>query len=130
MKSGKNSFSSSLSSKIYTILLSILLIMIAGFLVVSNWRILGKTMDSIKFRQAAEVNLKTISDREGKLASKLDDLQTENGLDKEIRKRFPVAKPGEEVIMIVPGDNSEATSGSSVGSGKNWWQNFLDFFKK
>jgi len=112
--------------KVYSVLIALVLVVIAGFLIVSNWRILGKTMDSIRYRNAAEVNLKNISDREATLNAKLKELETDTGLDKEIRERFPVAKPGEEVIMIVPGN--EATSDSSVSSG-SWWDKLMNFFK-
>ena len=112
--------------KVYSVLIALVLVVIAGFLIVSNWRILGKTMDSIRYRNAAEVNLKNISDREATLNAKLKELETDTGLDKEIRERFPVAKPGEEVIMIVPGN--EATSDSNVGP-KGFWEKFIEFFK-
>ena len=79
--------------KIFSVFTALVLAVIGGFLVVSNWRILGKTLDSIKYRQAAEANLKAVSNREVELSGKLKELETDTGLDKEIRNRFPVAMP-------------------------------------
>ena len=121
--------SKGLGTKLYLVFIAILLLMITGFLIVSNWRILGKTMESVKLRQAAEVNLSEAAQRERELSIKLDELETEDGLDKEIRTRFPVAMPGEEVIMIVPGDDNEIETGTKANS-ENWWDKWVNFFKK
>jgi hypothetical protein len=110
------------------ILIVLALAVIASFLLFSNWKIFQKFKDSVSFRQTAEANLKDESGREAQLKIKVTELQTESGLEKEIRERFPVAKPGEEVIMIIPGNNSEATSDSGANSG-GWWQKFLKWLK-
>jgi hypothetical protein len=110
------------------ILIVLALAVIASFLLFSNWKIFQKFKDSVSFRQTAEANLKDESGRETQLKIKVTELQTESGLEKEIRERFPVAKPGEEVIMIIPGNNSEATSDSGANSG-GWWQKFLKWLK-
>lgn len=95
------------------------------FLAFSNWNIFQKLKTSIDFRQTAEVNLKDQTDMENQLQAKVSELQTENGLEKEIRERYPVAKPGEEVIMIVPDNNAEATTAYNVNQDGGWWQRFL-----
>lgn len=115
--------------KVYPILTAVTLVVIAGFLIVSNWRMLGKVIDSVKYRKAAEANLKNLSDREINLTNNLKELGTDTGLDKEIRERFPVAKPGEEVIMIVPGSDDAGTDNNTSSVG-GWWNKFLDFFRK
>lgn len=116
--------------KIYNVFTAIALAVIAGFLVISNWRILGKTMDSIKYRKVAEANLEAVSGRELGLVNKLDELETDTGLDKEIRERFSVAKPGEEVIMIVSGNGNDGTNDNGLNEEVSLWQKFLNFLKK
>ena len=127
LKEGAKS-SKGLGSKLYLVFIALLLLAIAVFLIISNWRILGKTVESIKLRQVAEVNLSEATHREQELSVKLDELKTEEGIDKEIRTRFPVAKPGEEVIMIVPGDDNATDSDVGVSS-ESWWDKFINFFK-
>ena len=75
LKEGAKS-SKGLGSKLYLVFIALLLLAIAVFLIISNWRILGKTVESIKLRQVAEVNLSEATHREQELSVKLDELKT------------------------------------------------------
>lgn len=62
--------------------------------------------------------LADLKERQSFLASKLSRLRTGEGLDEEIRKNFPVAGPGEKVIVIID-DQTEliSTTSTSTNSG-------------
>lgn len=113
----------------YYVLIILGLVVIAGFLLVSNWRIYQRLRESLNHNQVAETNLKELGNRENELKNKVSSLQTENGLDKEIRERFPVAKPGEEVIMIVKDNNKTASDTGSVVNSRGRWSKFLEWIK-
>ena len=85
--------------------------------------------ESFKQKNIAEENLASLSKRENDLTGKIDELETENGLEKEIRERFPVIKPGEEVIMIVK-DEEDGSSGNDVSSDDGWWSRFVKWIKE
>ena len=72
-------------------------------------RMTGDDLQSIK----AEVS--SLQDRQSFLSDKLSRLRTGEGLDEEIRKNFPVAKPGERVIMVVD-DKAEVTTSVATSS--------------
>jgi len=60
--------------------------------------------------------------RKASLEANLAELETSRGKDAAIRTAFGVARPGEEVIVVVP----PATS--TPPSPKPWWQRVLDWF--
>ncbi len=113
--------------KTFYLFIVLILTVLSGLLVYSNWKIFQRLRASINFRQTAEINLKDETNREAELSAKVAKLQTESGLEKEIRERFPVAKPGEEVIMIIS-DNNEATSVTASQQKMSWWQKLFNRF--
>jgi cell division protein FtsB len=113
--------------KVFSVSASVGLIIIAVLLSFSSWKILARTFDSIKYRKLTEANLKSLTERQSELESKISELETDSGVEKEIREKFPVAKPGEEVIMIVnnkSGLGQEADPKTDSGFWhrlRGWW---------
>lgn len=100
-------------------------LLIAGLLVIVA--ILTKAVWDIYFKnQLAENNLAgtvkelvNLEARKAKLASEVDKLKTDQGLDENIRNNFSVAKEGEKVITIV---NDEACSTvATTTPNRSWW---------
>jgi cell division protein FtsB len=76
-------------------------------------------------RQAAEETKKelaTLSEREDTLKANIADLNTERGQEASIRETYGVAKPGEEVIIVVPPEEGETVPKDP------WWKVFLSWF--
>jgi len=48
-----------------------------------------------------EERLDELEERKHDLSTKLEDLNTDRGVEEELRNRFQVAKPGEKVLIIV-----------------------------
>ena len=113
--------------KIFSIGLGAALIMAAVLLLFSNWRILTKAMDSIKYRKLAEANLASLEERRLELQNKVDSLETESGVDRQIRERFPVAKEGEEVIMIID-NNASNQQEEEISDNINFWQKLKNWW--
>ncbi|MEJ0053474.1 MAG: hypothetical protein WDN10_01980 [bacterium] len=61
--------------------------------------------------------------RKAALTTSLDALDTPRGQEAAIRKSFGVARPGEEVIIVVPPKNATETP-----PAKSLWQRILDWF--
>lgn len=55
-------------------------------------------------------------------------LKTESGQEEEIRERYGLVKPGEEVIVIVGDDIGQKETDSS-SDGLNFWQKILNWLK-
>lgn len=56
------------------------------------------------------------------LEANLAALRSERGQDAAIRTAFGVARPGEEVIVVVPPEMKAPTT------TQTWWQKILDWF--
>ena len=65
--------------------------------------------------------------REKMLSSSIDKLKTDSGIEQEIREKYGLVKPGEEVIMIVDGEDS--TNSEPVSSEISFWQKVKDWLK-
>lgn len=71
-------------------------------------------------------NLAGLEARRAALETTLTELGTERGIEEEVRKKFPLAKPGEEVIVLL--DAKDPSVDNSASSQKNIWQSFLGWF--
>ncbi len=74
-------------------------------------------------------SVESLKSREKMLTSELDRLSTNQGVEAEIREKFNVVKPGEEIIMVINSSSSEADQ-TAGNSEQNWWQKFIGWFAK
>jgi cell division protein FtsB len=124
-KLNKNSF----GFRFFLLSLSIVLLLMVVYLFWANWKLFNKVAESIKNREVAEASLNSLISRQADLEKKVEDLGTDSGIEKEIRERFPVAKQGEEVIMVVD-KKSGISDLDSDNSRDSWWQKFLKWVKE
>jgi hypothetical protein len=91
-----------------------------GFNIVS---LFGKA--PIAFQQANEARAQylELEKRKATLQANLDALKTPRGEDAAIRTAFGVARPGEEVIVVVPPGTTTATATPS------FWQEIFNWFR-
>lgn len=96
----------------------ILVLVVASLIrgVYDNYEKNQLTDRDLKSVQAEVANLQ---EQKAFLDAKLSRLRTSAGLDEEIRKNFPVAKPGERVIMIVD-DQAEVTTSLPTSSARGF----------
>jgi len=82
----------------------------------------GKMSIAIREADNAKRQYLVLEARRQTLEANLAMLQTTHGQDAAIRTAFGVARPGEEVIVVVPAATTAPTSTPS------WWQKILDWF--
>jgi cell division protein FtsB len=75
----------------------------------------------------ATKNYEALKTREKMLSLEIERLKTEAGIEEEIRNKYNVARPGEEVVVIV--DKEKESSSTKENKTEGFWQKFLNFFK-
>lgn len=103
------------------LLISVLLL-VAFWLASSIWGLAGKAHIAIFQAQEAKLQYQTLEKRKMMLEANLAALATVRGQDAAIRTAFGVARPGEEVIVVVPTDLKASTTTPS------WWQRIVSWF--
>jgi cell division protein FtsB len=69
----------------------------------------------------------SLNSRKDVLESEIDKLNTEEGIEREIRSKFNVSKPGEIMINIV--DDNKNISNDDSNQKKSFWDNIINIFK-
>ena len=92
---------------LYSPLSIIVLVALVFFLARAVWGVYLKNNISRQVREAAVRQINELEARKAELEEKLRELESPEGLEAEIRDKLPVAKPGEEVIIIVNDQNNE-----------------------
>ena len=86
------------------------------------WGLAEKAQIAVSQANDAKAQYQALEKRKNTLQKNLDTLSTPLGKDAAIRTAFGVAKPGEEVIVVVPPQNTAPTTTPS------WWQRILSWF--
>jgi cell division protein FtsB len=89
------------------------------FLVREVYDIYKKERMSAKSVASVEENYNDLKNRQNMLKSEIERLNTDKGIEEEIRSKFSVAKPGETVVVVI--DNSSSTSTDSESVEKGFW---------
>ncbi len=97
------------------------------FLVRATWSIYEKNRDSRTELGLAEERLARLQERQETLTRSIEKLQTESGVEAEIRNRFQMAKEGETEVVIVEAP-SAPTSPEPLKVG--FFQKILNFFTR
>lgn len=91
------------------------------------WSIHQKTQIALSEREIAERSLSDLETRTAELKESLVRLKSEWGIEEEVRQKYTVARPGEEVVVVVD-DSVKKGENSEAGNGKSLWQRFVSFF--
>ena len=91
-----------------------------------TWGVFQKERETQASLNRTRESLMNARDREVELGVAVKNLQTSQGLEKEIRNKFDVAKSGEEVIMVVDSKQKEDTG---EGEDPSFWQKIDTWFK-
>ncbi len=109
-------------SKITVILLGFILL----FMLNGTWEVFKKANSARISKNSADVDLIELEARKEYLESSIDNLNTDLGIEQEVRSKFGVAKEGEEVVVIINGIDDED---SSSVQKKSLWTRIKDFFR-
>lgn len=112
----------------FRILIWLIILALLGVLALvgaATWRVASRGLEAKALHDGAQKNLDELYARKTAVDGELQALNTERGIETEIRSRFQVGKPGEEEIVVV-GGNATATADASSKSSLwdelfGWW---------
>lgn len=88
------------------------------FLGTDTWSVYSKNQETANASAAESNQLSELQTRENTLSAQLNALNTARGMDAEMRETYPVAKSGEEVIVLT--NTPPAATGGAKTSGGFW----------
>lgn len=109
----------------YSPLSIVLFAVVAFFLAKGVWNIFEKERLAKEEAGVAQANLTLLEKRQAALLAEIDRLQSQRGIEEELRAKFNATKPGEGVIVIVDNQSGDARKAATTTS---WWQKFLGLF--
>ena len=110
-----------LKRKIYSLPVLLGLLLIAIFTSRGAYIIMSKERGSSKEVMALGQKIGALAEREEKLKYEVDKLETDSGIEEEIKSKFNVARAGEHVALIVERQDGEA---STTEEEPSWWKRF------
>jgi len=85
----------------FSIPVLILLFIILFFVAKGSWGVYKKYSLSKSELENSQSDLAVLEEKKQTIETKIEKLQTETGIEKEIRSKFDVAREGEKLIVIV-----------------------------
>lgn len=88
-----------------------ILLVVAVMLFFAVWSVGEKAIEVRQDKKIAETQLGTLTEQKDHLDQEIDTLNSDAGVEKEIRDKYPVVKDGEGVVVIVddPASNPDLT---------------------
>lgn len=112
-------------SKVVLFILSI----VALFLGNATWNVYQKYSEARQNEEIVSNEIQKLQERESDLSVDIARLNTERGVEEELRKRFGVAKKGEEVMVIVePTVDDGQNIAANEGQKKGFWRSLFHVF--
>lgn len=111
---------------IYSHLSLIVILLVFLGLVRATWGVYEKSQLSMTRLAETEKEYNSLQMRKAELSVKVDSLETDVGIESAIREKFPVAKTGEQLVLIV--DRSATNSSKDVPSS-GFWNWLVDLFR-
>ncbi len=105
----------------------VLLILLSAFFLKGALGAYEKYLASVSIWQKTHSELESLKERERALQAEVDVLKTERGVEAGLRSKFQISKPGENLIIIVDGE--EAGDDIASTAPKTIWQRFLEILR-
>lgn len=112
-----------LYSKVTLFILAVLVFFVGR----GAWNTHEKAQIARSERNIAERALLDLEARSSELRASLIRLKSERGIEEEVRQKYTVARPGEEVVIVVDDSVKKGENGETV-AGKGLWSSFVSFF--
>jgi hypothetical protein len=100
---------------------------VAASMLVAVWNIYQKSLITKGNLDETTAMFDELSIREADLMAGVDSLETEFGVEAEIRDKFGLVREGEEVVVVIDGD-AEKGENVEVVEKKGWLKRLLDIF--
>jgi cell division protein FtsB len=95
-------------------------------MVSAAWSAYSKQSETAVRRNEATAELADLEAREALLKQNIAKLDTESGIESEIRDRFDVGRAGEHEIVVV--DPPPTSTSTAAAPEKPWWQKLFSWF--
>lgn len=102
----------------FVVLLGSLVIIVVGFLAVSNFRMSRKRAVLNSRIEQLKEEIGEAEERKQQLQAQLNQVSREEYLEKEAREKLNLKKPGEEVVVVVPSGEEPQQKEEKA---KQWW---------
>lgn len=110
----------------FSTLLGILILIVIGFLVVSNWKINQKRTELSSRIEALRKEIQILEEKKQELEAGISQAGKEEYLEEVAREQLGLKKPGEEVVMVLP---SEETKEEKPVEEKSFLEKILEKLK-
>ena len=108
-----------MSSRVTIGVLAVLIFFVAR----GTWGVYQKAQESRSNLALTQKAYAELEDRQSVLAAQIEALKTSRGVEEEIRSRYEVAKPGEQVALIV----DDAPTSTATTSEPTWWDELMSW---
>lgn len=112
-----------LKKRLYSLPALILLAGITFLFIRGTYIVFEKKAESEQYVQALEKKSEDLQEEQAVLTQNIESLKTEEGIEKEVKEKYNVAKEGEHVVILV---DRQATSTESASSSRAWYQKIWD----
>ena len=107
---------------------SILVLLIASVLVSRGaWQVHEKAVIARTERDESARILVDLQERNKALEASLVRLKSSQGIEDEARQKYAVARPGEEVVVVVDESSKKGKNGDEAPQ-KSFWERFISLF--
>ncbi|MFC1614938.1 septum formation initiator family protein [Patescibacteria group bacterium] len=106
----------------------VLLFIVILFAGNAAWNMYQKYRESKELKDRALTQLHELENRKQNLTENIEKLETERGIEEELRKRFGIVKEGEEVVIVIDNPEDKENEQRTVEK-KSFLNNILDIFK-
>jgi len=113
---------------VYSRLAIVVLLGLVVFLGMQVWDVFQKERSTHTNKKQQERELSELREREGVLRKEVERLETESGLESEIREKFEVGREGEGLIIVI--NPLEENAASSYTEGQGFWERVLSWFAR
>jgi Tfp pilus assembly protein PilX len=118
-----------LKQKLYSTPALIVLLVVTLLIGRGAYGVIMKERESAGYVYSLEEKVIALSDRQAKLKNDTSRLETDEGIDTEIKTRFSVAKAGEHVAVIVdPRGEASSTDAHLAPWYQKLWQSFKNLW--
>jgi cell division protein FtsB len=104
----------------------VIMILIVMLMTRATWNVFQKEQVSAANTREAERGLIKLKDRQNLLTSEVSRLSTNEGIEEEIRSKYSVIKPGENMLVII---DQNASTTHAQAARQSWWDSFKNLFK-
>lgn len=98
-------------SWVHSPLLAVFLVVVLCWGLFVVYRMYVKNRESVALRNQFQNELDALNQKQNELSGKIENLSTDRGLEAEVRNRYRVIRPGEQLVIVVD-DASKNTQGT------------------